>query len=120
MATFKIVSEIGVSPHINELIHAYGFAQSIERLAGSNYSNKISLYSDHRVGPYGIRPLRKRYKENKNKDITKSSEKIKFEKLSDAIIKIEKQIFDKCIIKPSDINDESIKPYLIKVKEINI
>jgi len=79
MATFKIISEIGVSSHINELVHAYGFAQSITILADHDYSKKISLYSDHRVGPYGIRSLiekinngRIRYKENKNKDITKS------------------------------------------------
>lgn len=102
-----------------EILKSIGFSKAIENLEHDDYTRKIACYSDHRVSPNGIKNLNERIIDGKerfkgNKGIRKDSQKLleDFEKFSNGMRTIEKQIFNLCRIKPEDISDESIKQNL--------
>lgn len=125
-ATHKIAREIEVSERIFEIISAIGFSKSVENTRESDFRKKISCYSDHRVTPGGIASLEKRMQSGRKRfEVNKGISDLKkagadFEMYAKGMRKLEKQIFQKCSIKPEDIADESVAPYLEKMKEVEI
>lgn len=122
-ATLKIAQEVGMDKRVVDLIDGIGFKRSEENYKVDDFERKICGYSDMRVAPLGVLSLlnrlsegRKRYVENKHARYDESQ----WEFLSNFWPKIEKQIFEKCSIKPRDINDDSVNPLIKNLKSFEI
>ena len=112
-----------MNDRIIELINAISFFGSPKLAEGNDFGGKIVQYSDDRVVPFGIVSLEERLTDLRERyqhyDIERGSTELR-NAFENSFKKIEKQIFAKCKIKPEEINDESIKPYLEKLKEFEI
>lgn len=113
IATEKICREIGLSDTELGYLDAIGFSRIKRILESDSLEKKICLYSDQRVGPYGVISLderlvdgRKRYEGRKDKAIVSEQ----FEELAQALKELESQIFSFSKIKPESISDEKIEP----------
>lgn len=122
-ATLSIAKEIGISENTLVYLNAVGFSKITKNLSEKDFGKKICCYSDMRVGPFGIITIderisdgKKRYKNRADRSIDSS----KFDILAQDLKKIEKQIFEQTAIKPSDINDNSIKFYLEELKNFKV
>ena len=121
-ATLHIVIQIGMGVVIRDIVSLIGYPY-VEMAANTkDFNIKIATYADFRVGPYGVLTVeeraeegRKRYEGKKN-DVT-DEERILKQKY---IKELENQIFAHLNFKPEDINDDSIAPYIEKVKNFEL
>jgi len=122
VAVIIIAKKIGVSELVLNLINSIGFRKIINNVSsGTDFMTKISAYSDMRVGPYGAISLPDRLTDLAKRYASKSlldSEEIK--EIHKSFYEMEKQIFTKCKIKPEDINDETIKPFISSLRNFVI
>lgn len=121
VATEKICEEIGLPDIEMSYIRAIGFSKIKKVLASDSLEEKICLYSDLRVGPYGVLSIedrlidgRKRYEGRKEKALGLGQ----FGEFATALREIEKQLFSYSSIIPSDITDLSIKPIILQLKQL--
>lgn len=95
-----------------------------ETLKSNSYERKICAYCDQRVAPDGVVGIRERLEDAKvrykNKPLSVWSDEEKANYLIQCSLGIEKQIMDCCNIKPEEINDDSIKMYVEKLKKYDI
>ena len=119
-----IAKEEGLNDYEIEIIDKKSSKRGEETLNSERYDVKILLYADQRVAPYGVTSLKERLEEVKKryKNITSSvwSNEEKANHLIECSLGIEKQIMEHCNINPEDINDNSIKTYIYKLKEYEI
>jgi len=119
-----IAKEEGLKDYEVDIIDRKSSKRSKETLNSERYDVKILLYADQRVAPYGVTSLKERLEEVKKryKNISSSvwSDEEKANHLIECSLGIEKQIMEYCSISPEDINDESIKKYIEKLKEYDI
>ena|SRR3989344_627311 len=120
-ATNVIVREIGLSEHITSLLDGVGFSQLKEILAEESYERKIIEYADCRVSPYGIVSVRERFAEGRTRyqDRYASSKELNahYDDFAKAGYAIEQQIFENATIKPEDINDATVAPFIEELWE---
>ena len=95
-----------------------------QTLNSDSYEIKICAYCDQRVAPNGVVDLNARLEDAKvrykNKPLSAWSNEEKANHLIDCALGIEKQVMEKCSISPTDINDENIEKYIIKLREYDI
>ena len=95
-----------------------------QTLNSDSYEIKICAYCDQRVAPNGVVDLKARLEDAKvrykNKPLSVWSNEEKANHLIDCALGIEKQVMEKCSISPTDINDENIEKYIIKLREYDI
>lgn len=95
-----------------------------ETLKSDSYERKICAYCDQRVAPDGVVGIKERLEDAKvrykNKPLSVWSNEEKANHLIECSLSIEKQIMKYCKLKPEDINDNSIKTYIEKLKEYEI
>lgn len=95
-----------------------------ETLASDSYERKICAYCDQRVAPDGVVGIRERLEDAKirykDKPLSVWSNEEKANNLIECALSIEAQIMKYCKLNPEDINDESIKPYIEKLKSYEI
>lgn len=95
-----------------------------ETLKSDSYERKICAYCDQRVAPDGVVGIKERLEDAKvrykNKPLSVWSNEEKANHLIECSLSIEKQIMKYCKLKPEDINDESIKIYIEKLKNYEI
>ncbi|MFA6386789.1 MAG: HD domain-containing protein [Candidatus Paceibacterota bacterium] len=121
-ASLLIADELGASVKIKDLVYCVDSA-SVEMIANEDdFDRKLCLYADGRVSPSGVVSInersldaKKRYRDHPNKF---DEERRIFHNTN--LNSIEKQIFSHTSIRPEDINDESIKDYLEKLKDYSI
>ena len=119
-ASILVAKELGVNDRIIELIDCISFLGAPQNAKGAGFGKKIMQYSDDRVGPMGVVSLEERFADLRKRYIhhkTASSERDDFE---NAVREIEKQIFEHCKIRPEDITEEAIKPYIERLKNYKI
>jgi len=122
LASLLIAKELNVSSAVYNLIDSVE-PSYVEKIAiGDSLGQKICLYSDNRVNPYGVVSIDERNMEAKERyknhpHAFNEEDRIIFMKNME---EIEKQIFSHSKIKPEDINDESIKDLLEKLKSYTI
>lgn len=121
-ANLAIVKELGMSERIYDLIDNINSDLVEEMIFSSDFAKKICMYADSRVSPHGVVSIEERslnaierYKDHPYNFTEK--ERLSFVK---KITEIEKQIFSLSNIKPEDINDESIRGYIEKIKNIKL
>jgi 5'-deoxynucleotidase YfbR-like HD superfamily hydrolase len=121
-ATEVIAKEMDLPLKIVDIIKQIGFSNATKNELEKIFEYKICNYSDLRVGPYGVLSLNERTKEahERYKDRKHSLSSDSFESLSSSLKNVEKQIFERCKIKPEDINDESIAPIVLELKNFVI
>lgn len=101
----------GLDPRLIEKIKKFG---SLEE--------KICIYADNRVSPSGVvsvdeRSIEAKKRYEKHRQSFNEKQRIFF---NQNIKEIEKQIFSKTMIKPEDINDITISPYIRKLRDYSI
>lgn len=122
VASMEIAKELGSSSYVLDLIDCID-SVSIDKIATDNdFCKKICMYSDGRVTPHGvvsaeerIREAKERYKDHPH--AFNEEGRLFFMK---NLFEIENQIFSHSNIKPEDINDESVAPYLEKLQDFSI
>ena len=113
-ANKAIAKELKANKRIMHLLNI-SFKYSKIVLASNDFGEKIGLYSDLRVAPFGVLSLEGRLKEGRErygKLGVPLAVNTLFNEYEEADYKIEKQIFECCKIGANDVNDESILPYL--------
>lgn len=95
-----------------------------ETLISNSYERKICAYCDQRVAPDGVVGIKERLEDAKirykDKPLSVWSNEEKANYLIECSLGIEKQIMQYCNIKPEDINDDSIKDYIERLKQYDI
>ena len=95
-----------------------------ETFASNSYERKICAYCDQRVAPDGVVRIRERLEDAKirykDKPLSVWSNEEKANHLIECSLGIEKQIMKYCKLNPEDINDDSIKKYIEKLKNYEI
>jgi len=121
-ASVKIAEELHASQFIVELIASVDSSFVIEIKNSDDLAKKICNYADQRVTPHGITSIRERNLEAKER--YKNHPRAFDDESSNLFIfnmeEIEKQIFSLSNIKPEDINDESARDYIEKLKNFEI
>ena len=125
-ATYLIMKEIGLNEELVDIVHKMNFSLLCEHRDSARWELKILHHVDMRVGPFGImtyedrmNDVKKRYAKVPDDEFNKIAKDVR-EVLLSCGKDIEKQIFSHCNIEPEDINDESIKPYMEKLKDFVI
>jgi hypothetical protein len=114
--TGKMLNELGVDQIILKTVLDMSYLNALNIAKSDNWILKILLYSDLRVSPSGVIPLR-----NRLDDVFSRLEKYKNRKdLYDAALMIENQIQDNIDISVSKITDESITADDNQLLEIEI
>ncbi len=125
-ATVLICKELGMSQEIVHLVDSIDFAYSIKNYNDRNLLAMIGVYCDQRVSRDGVLPLLERIKLGRKF----CEENIKaggvFRDTSDrdktiqALVEIEKLLFDSIDLNPEDINDEKIKYRIANLKQYEV
>lgn len=124
----KITREIGKKEGLTleelDMLKDKSSKNNEKTLMGNPYEVKICAYCDQRVSPNGVTSIKERLEEVKKryKDRIQSvwSNEDKANHLIECSLGIEQQIMQFCKIKPEEINDETIEPYIQKLKEYEI
>lgn len=118
-ANMHIVKEIGVSDRTLGLVDGVRFNMYCQLKESDDLSQKIVVYADARVNPFGVVSYEERMAESKER--YKNKPDVVGPNLWDEMhscgLEVESQIFSKCKIKPEDINDESVAPIIEELKK---
>ena len=121
-ATLEIIKELGSFARIVVLIDQVRFRLLCSIKDDNNFSVKIISYADGRVDPHGVvsydermNEVKERYKGREHLFPLKDRER-----LINCGKEIEKQIFAKCKIKPEDINNETVTPIILNLRNFMI
>ena len=84
----------------------------------------VCAYCDQRVAPDGVVSLKERLEDAKirykDKPLSVWSNEEKANQLIKLALEIEEQVMRYCKLKPEDINNQSIQPYIDRLKEYEI
>lgn len=122
-ATYKIAEEIGIGKRSIEILKGIGFMKTVINYKGKDYSKKIAAYSDSRAGIEGILSIEERIRTARERFIANKGSSCSdevFERNIVLIKKMEKQIFDRCKIAPTYINNISISKIVPQLLNFNI
>ncbi|MFA6353812.1 MAG: class I tRNA ligase family protein [Candidatus Paceibacterota bacterium] len=119
--TIKIMQELGLPDNLVLLAGRNSFSLICEHRDSSDINMKIVHYADGRVDPCGVVSYDERMDEAKGRYKLKSRvEEEERERLTQCGKDIEKQIFAKCKIKPEDINNKTVAPIILELKNFII
>lgn len=120
----EIAKKEGLNKRELEILDGKRSRKNEETLKGNSYEIKICAYSDQRVAPNGVVSVKERLEDAKrrykDRPLSVWSDEKKANRMIECSLEIEKQIFEKCNIKPEDINDESIASYIEEFKKYEI
>lgn len=122
-ATLQIAKELGVSQRIYDLLVSVSFSRAGGGYEGTDWENKITMYSDMRVEPYSVVTLEERLREGRKRfkiNKPEHAEDAFFEKMANYFRKIEEQIFAYSRIKPSDITEKTVQTKIEKLPDFEI
>jgi 5'-deoxynucleotidase YfbR-like HD superfamily hydrolase len=113
-ANQALALEAGMSAPELDLLREMDFRYEPETVASHDYARKIIAYADRRVGPFGVVTLQGR--------IDDARERYGRNTLLDSmewvtnVFRLEEQIFRFCRLYPDDIHDNSVAPYIEKLR----
>lgn len=112
-ASDAMVAAIGASSRVRNLIQGTVFAKNVETAASTDWEQKIVLYADMRVGPFGIISLPDRLAEAKKRYAGKREFSTNRQvPVIGAAYSIEEQLEKNMHIAVDSITDKSIASYL--------
>jgi len=123
-ATIKIIREIGISQRVVELVDSIGFQNGKSNAESPDFGKKLCAYSDMRVGPMGVISLEQRFQDlrvryDHKHRLMGGNENLRLE-FESGLRQIEKQVFEKCRIRPEEITEEKVLPVADKLKNFEI
>lgn len=121
-ASVEITKNLGLNNNVVHLVDIVDSSFIEEAVKTENFAEKICIYADNRVSPHSIVSIEERNLEAKKRyeNHPHGFDEEEREFFMKNMREVEKQIFSKCKIKPEDINDEMIQPYLEKLKDFVI
>lgn len=116
-ATVAICTELGLNAEALWIVSNWGFGNFDRILASDNWEYRICVYSDHRIGPFGVVSLKdrfseqkKRYEGHKHKSSDTSAHLSKrAEYLIDCAHRVEEQIQTKVNKSLNSISDREVE-----------
>ena len=118
--TYEICKELGFNDYELDILSRKESRKNEEIMKNDSFEIKICAYCDERVSPYGVDSIVNRLNDAKNRYKGKNNiwgNEDVANHLIECAINIEKQIFKYCNIGPNDINDDSVKEYIDKLKK---
>jgi isoleucyl-tRNA synthetase len=119
-ASLKIAEELQTSNEVLEAIKSVGFIEAFTTVLSENSAHKILEYADSRVDPYGVVSLEERFLDFRKRYDRLNTDSGKRESYEKALRTMEKQVFEKCKIKPEDITDASVASIIEEFKKFII
>ena len=116
--TIKMTKELGIAPKLQSLLEELNTVEGagVYTYSQDNWALKICLYTDWRTAPQGIISVKEslddlliRYKHNK-------STTTRVTRIFPTMIELENQIFENVSLKPEQIDNEAIEPYVLRFK----
>jgi predicted HD phosphohydrolase len=123
VATKMIVKEIIDSEKIIRNVDQIGFSKSQETEKDTSLSRKICVYSDMRVGPYGILSIQERLLDGSKRNQARKGKVMDtdiFEVCAKSLNEIEKQIFEKLSIRPEDITNDNVNEKIVELRKFEV
>ena len=113
IVTNKMLAEIGVTERLKQIVELYFSPSTVK---SDDMAMRILLYSDARAGPKGVMNIKDRldYVLNKWKGTDRESYYAGF---IGSFETLEEELASKMQIAPSQISDDSIRPYMEKFLE---
>lgn len=118
-ATQNMAKELGINDRLMFILKNGGHAFKDPKLLESNdWDIKIHAYTDFRVGPFGIMPIKDRFEEFRRRQKTraemghKNVSYLNLDKIIEAANQLEKDICVYTDLSPQQLNDNAIQPYL--------
>lgn len=118
-----IAKEVGLTEREIFIMNQKVFCNNEKTVMSPSWEIKIGAYCDQRVEPDGIYPIKERLEKAKQRYVHKPGSSMNCEKTDTWIqcaTKIEKQIMENTDISPEQINNETIAPYIEKLKRYEI
>ena len=119
-----IGKNLGLSKKELEILNGKRSRKNEQTAKSDNYEIKICAYCDQRVAPDGVVSLKERLEDAKirykDKPLSVWSNEEKANQLIKLALEIEEQVMEYCKLKPEDINNQSIQPYIERLKEYEI
>ena len=119
-----IGKNLGLSKKEIEILNGKRSRKNEQTAKSDNYEIKICAYCDQRVAPDGVVSLKERLEDAKirykDKPLSVWSNEEKANQLIKLALEIEEQVMRYCKLKPEDINNQSIQPYMDRLKEYEI
>ena len=114
VATINMVKELQIESKLMHLVEEMANAEDLEfDLATSeNWNLKILVYSDVRVGPFGVISMQDRFKDLLERYTAPRVEI--FRRLFSVCLEVENQLIPNLQIKPEEINDGAVNPLISK------
>lgn len=117
-ATVAIAKEIGVSEAVLHCIDMIDFSHVDQVAHSGTLEEKIGIYADNRVGPFGVLSLNDRLAEAKSRYMKRTDRPFDNERHELIITRtheIERDLFKESTLTPEDITDAHIAPLLEKL-----
>lgn len=121
-ASLEIVSELGLSKRVYQLVDGFEFLREEQTLAGKDMAQIICSYSDMRVLPVGIGSLEARLEDGRKRFRLKHQEdkEAHFERMAHALSQMEILLFKGKSLKPEDITDEKVAPMISELQHFTL
>lgn len=118
VVTHKMMSELGVSERFLWLLDVAGnvFKSPDAVLESDDFELKLCFYPDLRVGPYGVVDGEQRIKDLINRYKYDNNRAEIYTAFYARLKTFENQIFGHVRLRPEEINDASVRPYVEKLK----
>lgn len=123
-ATVKIIQEIGISERVVGLVDCIGFQNGKSNAESGDWGKETCAYSDMRVGPAGVISLEQRFQDlrvryDHKHRLMGGNEGLRLE-FEAGLRQIEKQLFEKCRIRPEEITEERVLAEADKMKNFEL
>ena len=119
-----IGEKVGLTDKELDILDGKRSRKNEQTAKSDNYEIKICAYCDQRVAPDGVVSLKERLEDAKirykDKPLSVWSNEEKANQLIKCALEIEKQVMRYCKLKPESINNQSIQPYIDRLKEYEI
>jgi HD superfamily phosphodiesterase len=124
-ANLKIVKEMNAPREVVQIVSNMAFVKLDQILVSKMTELKINEYSDLRVAPSGVLSLENRLLEGRERYLHRHKfshwqNKEVFKRLFNMALKLEKQIFKYCRIKPEGITDDTVNPLIESLRSFEI
>ena len=113
-----IAREIKMPEKAYSYLSGIGFSKAPDTLQDNVFERKICCYADQRVAPFSVVSLQERIDEGHRRYAGTKEKTTEYLELASKLFELEKQIFAKSTLKPSDITDESIAPIIERLKKL--
>jgi hypothetical protein len=124
VATSEMCKEIGIHPEAFWIINHWGFGQFEQVKNSTSWEYKICVYSDHRVGPFGLLTLGERFADQQARYKLQGHQSAhvsdQFERLRDCAYEVEKQLQKNTSVDLNTLVIQDVRPIFDTLLSVKI